>query len=443
MTGLLIRGASLLGLHTDDIRIRDGVIVARGSLPDESDERVIDAAGLIALPGLVDLHTHLREPGGEASETVLTGTRAAAAGGFTVVHAMANTSPVADTAGVVEQVQRLGDRHGYATVRPIGAVTAGLAGEQLAEIGAMARSSAAVRVFSDDGHCVHDPLIMRRALEYVATFDGVVAQHAQEPRLTQGAQMNEGVLSSELGLAGWPAVAEESIIARDVLLAHHVGARLHVCHVSTAGSVDVVRWAKARGISVTAEVTPHHLLLTEELAVGYDARFKVNPPLRRTEDVLALRAALADGTIDIVATDHAPHPTEAKECTWAEAAFGMVGLESALSVVQRTMVDSGLLSWEDVARVLSVTPAAIGRVSGYAEPLAIGSPANLVLVDATAERSWSVDDLRGRSVNSPYLGQTLPGRVMHTVHGGVSTVLDGQLVEPDAVAAGHEEVARG
>ncbi len=443
MTGLLIRGASLLGRHTDDLRVRDGVIVARGSLTHESDERVIDAEGLIALPGLVDLHTHLREPGGEASETVLTGTRAAAAGGFTVVHAMANTSPVADTAGVVEQVQRLGERHGYATVRPIGAVTVGLAGEQLAEIGAMARSSAAVRVFSDDGHCVHDPLIMRRALEYVATFDGVVAQHAQEPRLTQGAQMNEGVLSSELGLAGWPAVAEESIIARDVLLAHHVGARLHVCHVSTAGSVDVVRWAKARGIAVTAEVTPHHLLLTEELAVGYDARFKVNPPLRRNEDVLALRAALADGTIDIVATDHAPHPTEAKECTWAEAAFGMVGLESALSVVQRTMVESGLLSWGDVARVLSVAPAAIGRVEGYAEPLAIGSPANLVLVDATSERSWSLDDLRGRSVNSPYLGELLPGRVMHTVHRGVSTVVDGALVEPDAIVAAHEEVARG
>ena len=242
MTGFLIRGAALLGAHVDDLRIRDGLIVARGSLSPETDENVIDARGLVALPGLVDLHTHLREPGGEASETVLTGTRAAAAGGFTAVHAMANTSPVADTAGVVEQVQRLGQRHGYAEVRPIGAVTVGLAGEQLAEIGAMARSEARVRVFSDDGHCVHDPLLMRRALEYVATFDGVVAQHAQEPRLTVGAQMNEGALSGELGLAGWPGVAEEAIIARDVLLAEHVGARLHMCHLSTAGSVDVVRW---------------------------------------------------------------------------------------------------------------------------------------------------------------------------------------------------------
>ncbi len=443
MTGLLIRGAALLGAHVDDIRVRDGVIAARGSLSPETDERVIDARGLVALPGLVDLHTHLREPGGEASETVLTGTRAAAAGGFTAVHAMANTSPVADTAGVVEQVQRLGQRHGYAEVRPIGAVTVGLAGEQLAEIGAMARSEARVRVFSDDGHCVHDPLLMRRALEYVATFDGVVAQHAQEPRLTVGAQMNEGALSGELGLAGWPAVAEEAIIARDVLLAEHVGARLHVCHLSTAGSVDVVRWAKARGIAVTAEVTPHHLLLTEELARGYDARFKVNPPLRRDEDVHALRAALADGTIDIVATDHAPHPIEAKECTWAEAAFGMVGLESALSVVQQAVVDTGMLDWSDVARVLSSAPARIGRLEGYDEPLAIGSPANITLVDPAHARAWSTADLRGRSTNTPYLDRQLPGRVVHTVHRGVLTVDDGALVEPEAVAAAHQEVARG
>ena len=443
MTDLLIRGAAMLGEHTEDLRIRGGLIAARGALTAESDERVIDARGLIALPGLVDLHTHLREPGGEASETVLTGTRAAAAGGFTAVHAMANTSPVADTAGVVEQVQRLGERHGYAEVRPIGAVTVGLAGEQLAEIGAMARSIARVRVFSDDGHCVHDALLMRRALEYVATFDGVVAQHSQEPRLTVGAQMNEGVLSGELGLTGWPAVAEESIIARDVLLAEHVDARLHVCHVSTAGSVDVLRWAKARGIAVTAEVTPHHLLLTEQLARGYDATFKVNPPLRRDEDVHALRAALADGTIDIVATDHAPHPAEAKECTWAEAAFGMVGLESALSVVQQAVVDTGMIAWSDVSRVLSTAPARIGRLDGYDHPLEIGSPANIVLIDPSHARAWGVNDLRGRSINSPYLGRQLPGRVVHTVHRGVITVDDGVLVDAEVVAARHQEVARG
>jgi dihydroorotase len=315
-------------------------------------------------------------------------------------------------------------------------VTIGLAGERLAEIGAMARSRAAVRVFSDDGKCVHDALLMRRALEYVATFDGVVAQHAQEPRLTEGAQMNEGALASELGLAGWPAVAEEAIIARDVLLAEAVDARLHVCHVSTAGSVEVVRWAKARGIAVTAEVTPHHLLLTEDLVVGYDARYKVNPPLRRGEDVDALRAALADGTIDIVATDHAPHPVETKEAAWAEASFGMVGLESALSVVQTAMVDTGLLDWAGVARVLSSAPAAIGRLDGYDAAFQIGSPAHLTLVDPAARSTFGVEQLKGRSINSPYLGIDLPGRVVATIHGGVPTVLDGELRPAEEVARG-------
>ena len=240
----------------------------------------------------------------------------------------------------------------------------------------MASSRARVRVFSDDGFCVWDPLIMRRALEYVKAFDGVIAQHAQDPRLTEGAQMNEGAVSAELGLAGWPAVAEESIIARDVLLAEHVGSRLHVCHLSTAGSVDIIRWAKARGIHVTAEVTPHHLLLTEELVRGYDARYKVNPPLRREEDVLAVREGLADGTIDIVATDHAPHPSEHKTCEWPAAANGMVGLESALHVVQKAVVDTGMLSWADVARVLSKTPARIGLLDGHGTPLDVGQPAS-------------------------------------------------------------------
>jgi dihydroorotase len=422
---LKVRAATLPDGTRTDLSIADGVFVESVG----SDATVIDADGLQALPGLVDLHTHLREPGFEQSETVLTGSRAAAAGGFTAVFAMANTSPVQDTAGVVEQVASLGEQHGYVTVRPIGAVTIGLAGERLSEIGAMARSRAAVRVFSDDGKCVHDALLMRRALEYVATFDGVVAQHAQEPRLTEGAQMNEGALASELGLAGWPAVAEEAIIARDVLLAEAVGARLHVCHVSTAGSVEVVRWAKARGIQVTAEVTPHHLLLTEDLAAGYDARYKVNPPLRRDEDVAALRAALTDGTIDIVATDHAPHPVESKEAAWAEASFGMVGLESALNVVQAAMVDTGLLGWSEVARVLSAKPADIGRLAGYDAPFTLGAPANLTLVDPSARSVFSVEHLHGRSVNSPYLGLELPGRVVVTVHRGIPTVLDGRLQE--------------
>ncbi len=427
---LVVKGAALPDGTRRDLHVRDGMFVDDAG----SSARVIDADGLIALPGLVDLHAHLREPGFEQSETVLTGSRAAAAGGFTAVFAMANTSPVQDNAGVVEQVLSLGEQHGYATVRPIGAVTAGLAGERLSEIGAMAQSRARVRVFSDDGHCVHDALLMRRALEYVRTFGGVVAQHAQEPRLTIGAQLNEGTVSSELGLTGWPAVAEESIIARDVLLAQHVGARLHVCHVSTAGSVEVVRWAKSRGIAVTAEVTPHHLLLTDESARGYDARFKVNPPLRTNEDVLALREALADGTIDIVATDHAPHPAEAKECAWDEAANGMVGLESALSVVQAAVVESGQLSWADVARVLSSRPAEIGLLDGYDRPFATQSVANFTLIDPAARRTFGVDHLHGKSVNSPYLGTELPGQVIATIHDGYATVLDGQLVDAQTVS---------
>ena len=452
MTGtrILLSGATLADETTADVLIDGGVIVEIGTDVDSSGARVIDADGLLALPGLVDLHTHLREPGFEQSETVLTGTRAAAAGGFTAVFAMANTSPVQDTAGVVEQVQSLGEDAGYATVRPIGAVTVGLAGESLAELGAMARSRAAGSVFSDDGKCVSDALLMRRALEYVKSFDGVVAQHAQEPRLTVGAQMNEGAVSSALGLQGWPAVAEEAIIARDVLLAEHVGSRLHVCHVSTAGSVDVIRWAKARGIDVTAEVTPHHLLLSEQLIAGngngggaaYDARFKVNPPLRRDEDVLALREALADGTVDIVATDHAPHPVEAKDCEWDAAAFGMVGLESALSVVHAAMVEDGRLSWADVGRVLSSAPARIGRLDGYQHGLAVGAAANVVLYDPEVRRRFSTGDLRGRSTNSPYLGRELPGRVVATLHRGVPTVLDGELVDAATVAAAARS-ARG
>ena len=321
---------------------------------------------------MVDVHTHLREPGREDAETVETGTRAAALGGFTAVHAMANSTPVADTAGVVEQVHSLGRAAGWVDVRPVGAVTVGLAGEQLAELGAMADSRAQVRMFSDDGICVHDPVLMRRALEYVKAFDGVVAQHAQEPRLTAGAQMNEGEVSAVLGLTGWPAVAEESIIARDVLLAQHVGSRLHVCHVSTAGSVEIIRWAKGRGINVTAEVTPHHLLLTDELVRSYDPVYKVNPPLRTNDDVQALRAALADGTIDVVGTDHAPHPSEHKECEWAQAAMGMTGLETALSVVQHAMIETGLMTWADFARVTSTAPAGIGRLADQGRPLEEG-----------------------------------------------------------------------
>ncbi|MCX6501221.1 MAG: dihydroorotase [Microbacterium sp.] len=429
----LIRGARPEGTDAVDVRLQDGIIAEIGTGLSAGGATVIDADGLVALPGLVDLHTHLREPGYEASETVLSGSRAGAAGGFTALFAMPNTSPVADTAGVVEQELALGEAAGYVTVQPIGAVTVGQKGERLAELGAMARSRAQVRVFSDDGFCVWDPLIMRRALEYVKAFDGAVAQHAQDPRLTEGAQMNEGTVSAELGLTGWPAVAEESIIARDVLLAEHVGSRLHVCHLSTAGSVDIIRWAKKRGVNVTAEVTPHHLLLTEDLARGYDARFKVNPPLRREEDVLAVREGLADGTIDIVATDHAPHPAEAKACEWSAAANGMVGLESALRVVQQSMVDTGLLDWADVARVLSRTPARIGRLAGHGRPIAVGEPAHLTLHDPAAGGVFTPEDLHGRSANSPYLGRELPGRVAWTFHGGVATLRDGVLTAAEEI----------
>jgi dihydroorotase len=431
----VIRGARLAGGEATDIVLADGVIVEVGSGAGRAGASVVDADGLIALPGLVDLHTHLREPGYEASETILTGSRAAAAGGFTTVFAMPNTSPVADTAGVVEQELALGEQAGFVTVQPIGAVTVGQKGERLAELGAMADSRARVRVFSDDGFCVWDPLIMRRALEYVKAFDGVVAQHAQDPRLTEGAQMNEGRVSAELGLAGWPAVAEESIIARDVLLAEHVGSRLHVCHLSTAGSVDIIRWAKRRGVNVTAEVTPHHLLLSDELVRGYDARFKVNPPLRRDEDVQAVREGLADGTIDIVATDHAPHPAEAKASEWSAAANGMVGLESALRVVQQAMIDTGMLTWDDVARVMSHAPARIGRLTESGTPLEVGRPASLTLHDPAPVRAFGEDDLRGRSRNSPYLGRELPGEVRWTFFRGTATVADARLLDAPGVRA--------
>jgi dihydroorotase len=432
---LLVRGARIEGQDATDLLVRDGVIAETGTGLSHAGATVVDADGLIALPGLVDLHVHLREPGYEASETVETGSRAAAAGGFTTVFAMPNTSPVADTAGVVEQELALGEAAGYVHVQPIGAVTVGQKGERLAELGAMADSRARVRVFSDDGFCVFDPLIMRRALEYVKAFDGVIAQHAQDPRLTEGAQMNEGAVSAELGLTGWPAVAEESIVARDVLLAEHVGSRLHVCHLSTAGSVDIIRWAKRRGVNVTAEVTPHHLLLTDELVRDYDPRFKVNPPLRREEDVLAVREGLADGTIDIVATDHAPHPAEAKSCEWAAAANGMVGLESALRVVHRAMVETGMLEWTDVARVMSRTPARIGRLDGHGTAVAAGQPASFTLYDPRPARTFGLDDLRGRSKNSPYVGRELPGQIRWTVRAGVPTVVDGAVLDAPGVLA--------
>lgn len=408
-----------------DVEIRGGVISAI-STKFTSDLPTLDGRGLLLLPGLVDLHTHLREPGKESSETVLSGSQAAVKGGYTAVSAMANTSPVADTAGVVEQVARLGVKAGLCDVFPIGAVTVGLLGEQLAELSAMADSAAGVRIFSDDGRCVSDPLLMRRALEYVKSFNGVIAQHAQDPILTAGAQMNEGAVSSRLGLQGWPAIAEESIIARDILLANYVQSRLHICHLTTKGGVEIVRWAKSQGMAVTAEVTPHHLLLTEDLAEGYDPIYKVNPPLRTQEDVEALRAGLADGTIDIVATDHAPHPAEDKDCEWNAAAFGMTGLETAFSVVNTVMVQSGKMDWQTLVERMSAKPAEIGGYKDHGR-IAVGSLANLILVDPT--KQWKVDrsKMLSRSSNTPFHDLTLTGEVLHTFYRGVHVMRDGQL----------------
>jgi dihydroorotase len=424
MATCLIKGASVVGAPPTDLLIRDGVVTEVGRGLAAAGAATVDADGLVALPGLVDLHTHLREPGREDAETVESGSRAAALGGYTAVCAMANTSPVADTAGVAEQVWRLGREAGLVDVQPIGAVTVGLGGERLAELGAMAGSTARVRIFSDDGHCVADARLMRRALEYVKAFDGVIAQHAEEPRLTEGAQMHEGEVSTRLGLTGWPAVAEEAIIARDVLLAEHVGSRLHVCHVSSAGSVEVLRHAKARGVRVSAEVTPHHLMLTDDRAASYDPVFKVNPPLRTAADVAALRDALVEGVVDAVATDHAPHAVEDKECEWAYARPGMLGLETALSV----LLDVLGPQWELIAERMSRAPARIAGLADHGRHPVPGVPANLTLVDPAARRTVDAGELASRSRNTPYAGMLLPGRVVATFLRGEPTVLDGKAV---------------
>jgi len=415
MKDLLIENLVDLDGRRRSFAISAGRFVDAGTL--RGDIRRLDGKGRLITPGLVDLHTHLREPGREDAETVLSGSQAAVAGGYTAISAMPNTSPVADTAGVVEQVYRLGQSHGLCEVFPIGAVTVGQAGEQLAELVAMNQSEAQVRLFSDDGYCVWDPLIMRRALEYVKQFDGIIAQHAQDPRLTQEAQMNEGVVSARLGLKGWPAAAEESIIARDILLTDHVESRLHICHVTTARGVELIRWAKARGIRVTAEVTPHHLLLTDQLAETYDPIYKVNPPLRTESDVMALREGVVDGTIDIIATDHAPHPTESKECEWQSAAFGMVGLETSLSVSYLALVSSGLMAWSQLIERMSITPA---QIAGYSNQgsLKDGAPANFAIFDPN--QSWQVEPaaLRSKSKNTPFAQMELPGRVVATFFRG-------------------------
>ena len=416
-TDLLITGADLLGQGRADLLIRDGLFIDPANAAPDAEK--IDADGLVALPGLVDLHTHLREPGREDAETVRSGTQAAAAGGFTAVLAMANTNPVTDTAEAANHVAALGRAAGSAQVVPVGAVSKGLAGAELAELGLMARSGARVRVFSDDGHCVADARLMRRALEYVRAFDGCVAQHAQDPQLAgPEACCHEGEISGRLGLAGWPAAAEASIVARDVQLAELTRSRVHVCHVSTAETVEVLRWAKARGINVTAEVTPHHLLLTTDEVGGYDPTYKVNPPLRPDEHVQALRDGLSDGTIDAVGTDHAPHARHDKEHAFADAAPGMVGLETALAVVIETMINPGRFGWRELAERMSIVPAHIARLPEQGRPLAVGEPGNVTLIDPSARAVVDRGASASLSRNNPWHGRDLPDPVVATVWAG-------------------------
>ncbi|MET9267573.1 dihydroorotase [Amycolatopsis sp. NPDC004079] len=425
---IVIKGARPYGEGEPvDVLIEDGVIAAIGAVSVPEGAEVLDAKGQVLLPGFVDLHTHLREPGREDTETIDSGSAAAALGGYTAVFAMANTDPVADNSLVTDHVWRRGQEVGLVDVHPVGAVTVGLKGEKLAELGTMAKGTAAVRVFSDDGVCVADPLLMRRALEYSTALDAVIAQHAEEPRLTVGAQAHEGEQASRLGYPGWPASAEESIVARDCLLALHANARLHVCHVSTAGTVDVLRWAKERGTKVSAEVTPHHLLLTDDRLETYDPVNKVNPPLRTGGDAEKLRAALAEGVVDCVATDHAPHAPQDKDTEWAAARPGMLGLQTALSVVAETMVKTGLLDWRGVARVMSERPAEVGNLAGHGRPIEAGEPANLTLVDPDAEWTVRGAELASIAANTPYEGMRLPGVVTATLLRGRITAREGKI----------------
>ena len=416
------------------ILIKDGVIEAIGAAADAGDardaggvtpavkaDRTIDGGGNVLLPGLVDMHVHLREPGREDTETIETGSRAAAKGGFTAVFTMANTSPVTDQPIIAESVWAKGQARGLCDVHPVGSITKGLEGKTLTEFGMMARSDAKVRMFSDDGKCVQDPQLMRRALEYAKGLDVLLAQHAEDHRMTDGASAHEGEVAARLGLRGWPRVAEESIVARDALLARDYGNRMHICHASTKGTVELLKWAKEQGIPLTAEVTPHHLLLTDDKLVTYDGVYRVNPPLREESDTLALRQALLDGLIDVVATDHAPHGSEDKCVEFEHAKPGMLGLESSLAVIAKLFVATGLADWRFVARVMSERPAEITRLPGHGRPIAVGEPANLTIVDP--EHQWVSDSTRlaSKSENNPYEGEEFGARVAYTILRGAVT----------------------
>ncbi len=413
MSGYVIRGARNAVGQPVELFVSGGLLVDQAP----ADATVIEADGLLVLPGLVDLHTHLREPGFEASETVASGTACAARGGYTAVFAMANTDPVTDTVERANHIADLGRRAGNAEVFPIASITQALGGERLSPIAELA--AAGVRLFSDDGKCVMDTALMREALALAAEHDVVIAQHSQDHVLAgPDACADERSIAGPLGLTGWPWAAESTIIARDVQLSEMTGGRLHACHVTTAESVEVVRWAKARGVKVTAEVTPHHLLLESELLRGLDTTFKVNPPLRGAEDIEALRAGLADGTIDVVGTDHAPHEAAAKQAAFPQAKPGMLGLEQALASVMETMVNTGRIDWSDVVRVMSTKPAQIGRATGQGRGLRPGEPANLVLVDPARRAKVDREHSASNSRNNPYHGLDLPDPIELTMLAG-------------------------
>lgn len=430
---VLLRGVLVYGEgESADVLVRDGVIAeigAVGSVTASTNADILDLPGQVLLPGLVDMHVHLREPGREDAETITTGSAAAARGGFTAVFTMANTQPVTDNPAVADAVWLKGQQTNLCDVHPVGSISRGLEGSELTEFGMMAASDAKVRMFSDDGKCVDDPRLMRRAVEYSKGLDVLLAQHCEEPRLTEGAVAHEGEVAARLGLRGWPRVAEESIVIRDALLARDYGGRVHICHASTEGTVELLRWAKDHDIPLTAEVTPHHLVLTDEKLAGYDGMFKVNPPLRERRDTLALREALLDGTIDCVATDHAPHGSEEKCCEFDHARPGMLGLETSLALIARVFgTASGDVDWRFVAKVMSERPAQITKLPGHGRPVAVGEPANLCVVDT--RRTWTAHgrDLASKASNTPYEGEEMPVKVSTTLLRGRVTCRDGEAV---------------
>ena len=419
---LLIKNIRLYGEgEPTNVLIRGGVIDSIGPEVQAEGAETIEGGGNVLLPGLVDMHVHLREPGREDTETIESGSKAAAKGGFTAVFTMANTTPVTDQPIIAESVWAKSQALGLCDVHPVGSITKGLEGKSLTEFGMMARSDAKVRMFSDDGKCVQNPQLMRRALEYAKGMDVLLAQHAEDDRMTGGSSAHEGENAARLGLRGWPRVAEESIVARDALLARDYGNRVHICHASTQGTVELLQWAKEHDIPLTAEVTPHHLLMTDDKLRTYDGLFRVNPPLREQRDTEALRQALLDGTIDCVATDHAPHGSEDKCVEFENARPGMLGLESSLAVIAKLFVETGLADWRFIARVMSERPAEITRLPGHGRPLEVGEPANLTIVDP--QHHWVSDSaqLASKSQNNPYAGEEFGARVTHTILRGSVT----------------------